>query len=415
MEVLKYNKSLISIIKASASLMDKRLVEHGERVAYIMYCLLKLENKSEKYIGEACMLALLHDIGAYKTEEIDRMVQFETVGSFKHSIYGYQFLQFCNVLEDVSDAILYHHMDYNFTEKSDCKNKDLADKLHLADRIDVLLLHKDVNLIEGIIKKESIKRFSKYNVELFIQADKEFHIIENLQNNSYRKFINEYIGNMDFSQDDINKYLNMVMCFIDFRSEDTVAHTLTTVNITREICKLLELTEDETDATLWGAFFHDIGKLAIPLNIIEKKGKLTPNEYEIIKSHTNITREILSGRIKSEIVEIAARHHEKINGSGYPEGLGGKHLTMQQRIVGVADVLSALLGKRSYKGRFDNIKTMDIISSMASRNEICSIVSNCVLEKFDYIVEMYTETSKKALDDYYMFISEADMLLKKFG
>lgn len=414
MEVLKYKRSLISIIKSSASLMDKRIVEHGERVSYIMYCLLQLENRSEKEINDVCMLSLLHDIGAYKTDEVDRMMQFETLGTFDHSVYGYEFLKFCNVLEDYAEAVLYHHTNYDLLDKYDCENKDLADKLHLADRIDVLLQHKDANVTESIIQSQSGKYFSKYNIDLFIKANKKFNILNNIKNMEYKNFVSEYINNVDFSKDEIEKYLQMVMCFIDFRSEDTVAHTLTIVKITREISKLIGLSKEQLDTILWGAFFHDIGKLAIPLNIIEKKGKLTFEEFEIMKTHVILTREILSGCINSEIVEIAARHHEKINGSGYPLGLTGDDLTIEQRIVAVADILSALIGKRSYKGSFDKDRIISIISSMVEENQICPRVSKCVIENYDFIVEMCMVKSKKKLLDYYEFTSEVNILLRKF-
>ena len=102
---------------------------------------------------------------------------------------------------------------------------------------------------------------------------------------------------------------------------------------------------------------HDIGKVAIPDNILNKAGKLTDEEYEIMKSHTIIGRETLestySDKLSSEVLEyakdITLHHHEKYNGTGYPEGLKGDEITIISRIMAIIDVYDALANDRVYK------------------------------------------------------------------
>ena len=100
------------------------------------------------------------------------------------------------------------------------------------------------------------------------------------------------------------------------------------------------------------SMMHDIGKLMIPNNIIEKKGKLTADEYEIIKTHSSYGDSLLShneGEIMTIAREIAHEHHERWDGKGYPRGLKGDAISIYAQIVSVADVYDALTSKRSYK------------------------------------------------------------------
>lgn len=414
MKVLEYKGSLIKILKDSATLMDKRILDHGERVAYIIYCLLLLEKRSDKDIIDGCMLALLHDIGAYKTDEITEMLKFESSGILKHSVYGYQFLKFCNVLPDIYDCILYHHVDYNKLCNSKCRNKDMADKLHLADKIDVLLRSGIVEYSEYVLSKCRDIDFSSYNIDLFLEANKKFNIIENILDSSYKDTINNYIINYNYSPEESKDYLRVAMYFMDFRSNYTFTHTFTTVYISERIATLMNLPSKQIEGVAWGALFHDIGKLAVPLNIVEKKGKLTEEEFEIMKTHASITRDVLNTRINNYIVEIAARHHEKIDGSGYPLGLLGHDLTMEQRILAVADILSALIGKRSYKDNYFKDDVISIMGSMVQGNKICKDVFNCVLLNYDNIVESALEKASNILDQYDIFRFESSEMLSKY-
>ena len=97
---------------------------------------------------------------------------------------------------------------------------------------------------------------------------------------------------------------------------------------------------------------HDVGKIAIPDHILLKPGKLTPEEFEVMKGHSRHGYELLRGSASRTLqagADIALNHHEKFNGSGYPSGLAGEEIPLFSRIVAVADVFDSLTSERPYK------------------------------------------------------------------
>ena len=116
---------------------------------------------------------------------------------------------------------------------------------------------------------------------------------------------------------------------------------------------------------------HDVGKIGIPLNIINKEGKLTDEEYEIIKKHPVIGVEILSGISEYPYLSIAAHyHHERYNGRGYPRGLKGEDIPEIARIVAVADAYDAMTSKRSYRESIPQSKVREEIIKGAVKKVI---------------------------------------------
>ncbi len=114
------NRGIISVAKRAFDLVDARLMGHGQRVASIMYQLMKADGGYDgRKMRDMLTLAVLHDIGAYKTEEIDKMVEFETENVWNHSIYGYLFFYYFSLLKELSGIVLYHHTPWNVLRRMD--------------------------------------------------------------------------------------------------------------------------------------------------------------------------------------------------------------------------------------------------------------------------------------------------------
>ncbi len=150
----------------------------------------------------------------------------------------------------------------------------------------------------------------------------------------------------------------------EYKDEDTAAHIHRMSRYSELIAKGLSLPPGEVETVLHANPMHDVGKIGIPDSILLKPGKLDEEEWKIMKEHSIIGSRILSGS-SSSVVEagevIARSHHEKWDGSGYPQGLRGEEIPLWGRICGVADVFDALTSNRPYKRAFSNEKALGIM------------------------------------------------------
>jgi len=168
----------------------------------------------------------------------------------------------------------------------------------------------------------------------------------------------------------------------EFRDEETGNHVIRVASYSRVIGEKMGLDQDFIERLFVTAPLHDIGKIGISDSILLKPGKLSPDEWEIMKQHCVIGSKILSdeckntrmlrgpqrhraGTFKDPLLEmasvIALTHHEKWNGQGYPQGLSGEAIPMEARIVSLADVYDALTSRRPYKPAFSHEKSMEIL------------------------------------------------------
>jgi HD-GYP domain-containing protein (c-di-GMP phosphodiesterase class II) len=136
------------------------------------------------------------------------------------------------------------------------------------------------------------------------------------------------------------------------RDDDTGQHTLRVGYVSSFITQALGQPTQAVELIRMAARLHDIGKIGIPDNVLLKPGKLTIEEYELMKQHTAIGAGMLAGSHSPLIrlaEEITLNHHERWDGSGYPRGLAGQKIPLSGRIVAVADVFDALTHERPYK------------------------------------------------------------------
>lgn len=150
----------------------------------------------------------------------------------------------------------------------------------------------------------------------------------------------------------------------EYRDADTGNHVLRMARFSRLIAEGMGLDENRCSLIEMAAPMHDIGKIGIPDNILLKSDKLSHEEFAIMKTHTSIGYHILKNSHSKFIslgAEIALSHHERYDGSGYPNGLQGKAIPLDARIVAVADVYDSLTSERPYKKAWSNQEALEYI------------------------------------------------------
>ncbi|NCC25249.1 MAG: response regulator [Deltaproteobacteria bacterium] len=158
--------------------------------------------------------------------------------------------------------------------------------------------------------------------------------------------------------------INRLSVAAEFRDEDTASHINRMSHISGLLARKMGMTEYEVDTVLHASPMHDVGKIGVPDAILFKPGPLSPEEWVIMKRHTEFGGKILDGG-DSDLLQlarvIALSHHEKWDGSGYPNGLKGEDIPLVGRICAVADVFDALMSERPYKKPFSLEKSLDIM------------------------------------------------------
>ncbi len=169
----------------------------------------------------------------------------------------------------------------------------------------------------------------------------------------------------------------------EYRDEGTGNHVIRMAKYARQIAEALDqFDEQECEDLEYAAPMHDIGKIGIPDGILLKPDRLSPHEWEIMKTHTLIGHEILSGS-QSKYMQIGAiialNHHERFDGKGYPNGLRGTDIPLIARLVSVADIYDALVSERPYKKSWSETEALSYIESQAGSQ----LDPTCVQAFFD--------------------------------
>lgn len=153
-----------------------------------------------------------------------------------------------------------------------------------------------------------------------------------------------------FTVDDLHEVVDALAAAVDAKDSYTCGHSARVAEMSLAIAKEMNLSEEEQYLIHIGAHLHDVGKIGVPDAVMSKPGRLTNEEFRLIKEHPVIGYHIVSKvKILQTVSLIVRHHHERIDGSGYPDGLAGAAIPLGARIVAVADAFDAMTTNRTYK------------------------------------------------------------------
>jgi len=171
--------------------------------------------------------------------------------------------------------------------------------------------------------------------------------------------------------DDLDSATTLIVSLallIEARDGNTEGHCHRMANYATALGRALELGEDELQALHRGGFIHDIGMLAIPDAVLRKSGPLDAEEFELMKSHTTVG-DALCAQLRSlePVRPIVRHHHERLDGSGYPDGLKGDEIPLLAQVIGLVDVYDAVTTRRPYQGPHTEQEAVDILRGQVAR------------------------------------------------
>ncbi|MBB1270726.1 HD-GYP domain-containing protein [Shewanella sp. SR44-3] len=167
---------------------------------------------------------------------------------------------------------------------------------------------------------------------------------------------------------------NALACVLNLRNKDEylLEHSVSVSILMTMFAIYLKIDKDIINQLAVGAFLHDVGKIMVPDNILNKPGKLTDDEFYVMKSHARHSVNIMrkTPGISAISMEVAGQHHEKLNGKGYPLGLKGDKISLYGRMSSICDIFDALTANRCYKQGYPQVKCFGILRKLAENNEL---------------------------------------------
>lgn len=402
MEYIK-SKDIYLLMRDILKLINPTLMEHGSRVAYIVYKMLQEENRYEEFeLADIVMVATMHDIGAYKTEKtrMNDMLQYETRDSMAHSIYGYLFFKYLSPVPDLSKVMMYHCRDYEKLQATDYAYKDVAAYVNIAEKMDIYSNTMGAQFDPRMFQKQAGTKLSAAGLDRFYQCDAKYGIFSKLKDGSYKEELREITGYMLFSNEDKKTFMDMLIYCMGFARESMVLDTVTTICICEEIASRLFLPDQERETIYYAALLHDLGMLGISQEILQAPRRLKPEEIKHVRTHVGITEEKLKNKVDAEVVSIALAHHERGDAGGYPKRLNDQQISLQQSVLQVGDVVSALVNKRSFREAAPKQQVLRFLNEEVAKKRFKRQPVMALVDSYDEVMTHVKQETARILKMY---------------
>jgi len=209
------------------------------------------------------------------------------------------------------------------------------------------------------------------------------------------------------NQSELLSLASLIRRMIDFRSPFTATHSSGVSATAEHIARLAGMNEFECFEIKVAGFLHDLGKLAIPTEILEKPGKLTGDEFNLMRGHTFYTYRALEPIEDLALInKYGSYHHERLDGTGYPFRLKRKDLPLGSRLLAVADVFTALTEDRPYRKGMSNEQTIIVIDKMGQNNKLDAEIIELVKANHEAINQARIEAQEKSRQEYRTFLGQ---------
>lgn len=388
------SSSIIHIATRMLYNMNSTIVSHNMRTAFIALNIVKYYKMNEKCsVQNLFLLSLFHTIGFFREDITFHYSPYESnVDYFSNDkaveskyIFGCYYLEYMTPLKKDALALESFNEPYNKDLKQFIYQEDYKSIIYFSARLSDYLYKNAERKIPDDISKIAPNMLDPDIVDAFNKANINNSVIQKIIDYDYTKSLDDYLEKIKLDEEEQKVFLKLIIYLLDFKSTSTMKHSINTSCYALAIAKRLNINSSDIDTLFISSFLHDIGKICTPQRILESPGKLTPEDMGIMKHHVNHSKRLLLNLVPNDILETIYRHHEKMNGSGYPKHVDKDNLTLIQRILTVADITSALSDSRSYKNKYSKEQTISIIKEMTKNGELDETISNLLCDNFDSI------------------------------
>lgn len=393
------NYKIIQLQQNILNKFNKKLNDSANRITYFFLNYANKLHIQKEYTEKMSLICLLHNIGAYKQSNKE-----------EHSneyINSYMFFKYFTPYSKNAKNLFYSNEKYNPLNSDINYNNGVL--LHLFRTLDSMIVNgkTDYQIIEQL---KSNKDYSPTSTIIVCDLIKD-GMLEKVRDCSYKNELSADLYDIfSFRTNNTHEFLKMVLYTFVYYSEETLTHSQTTALIAKSIGEKMGLNPIDINKLYVGALVHDVGKIDVPVHILENPNELTQEEYEIVKIHVESSKAILSNIFDQDILNMVYHHHERLDGSGYPNGLKADDLNLFDRILSVADTVSAVHEPRCYQQAFTIDQISDILSKLSEQNKLDKNVVDVFLQNKNEIIDECNVVVKNVRNSYRVFEREIDML-----
>ena len=386
-------RSLLMALAEAMNLVNPSVSHHHEQTAYLTYMLARELSLPSEQVYLSVYAALLHDVGSVVSEQQQSVREIEK-NAKAVSLIGANLLYDLPGFERIADVVTYCQHSYSearifLEQKGDSAAGvlRLASLVHLSDKVSLMLdprepvLNQAKHVLE-IIKRGRESEYAPEAVDAFCRiSELEYIWLDTLHNPQFVMLFTGEIAKVSLEK--AVRMTRLMSRIIDFRSPFTAMHSAGVAASAKKLAELAGMSRDECLMMEIAGNLHDLGKLRVPKSILEKPGRLTDEEFNIIKEHPYYTRMILMNIDGfDKIADWAGYHHEKLNGRGYPFHFGADMLDLGSRIMAVADIFSAITEERPYRKGMEKEQAIRVMQENVEYGAISSEMVALLLDHY---------------------------------
>jgi HD-GYP domain-containing protein (c-di-GMP phosphodiesterase class II) len=409
-----FNLSLFDLVMSlstAADLVSPTVANHQRRVACIALSLAEDLGFSPPELSAVALAGSLHDIGIFTLRERISTLDFELTNPGRHAELGYLFLHRFEPLSLVAEIVRYHHHSWQHGEGSHVDGRPVPASsflVGLADRLDTL-----INPATNVLSQAPaiLRRIGERSSELFVPQHVEAlrHVARrdtfwlDIVSPMIDRVIQQKIQPHQVVQtlDELTGLAQLFSRIIDFKSAYTSTHSAGVAVCAATVARLVGFSLHDCTLMRIAGYLHDIGKLAIPGELLDKSGELTEEEYSLVRSHAYYTRRVLDGVAGlGRITDWAASHHERLDGQGYPSNRLAGDLSLSTRIIAAADVFTALAEDRPYRPGLAKTEAVAALQRMGGEGQLDPTLVELLVVYFDEVNDARRAAQQAAAEDY---------------
>lgn len=406
--------NLVSSLSKTFDLMSPEVSDHCMRVAYLSFRLGEELALPSGEMRDIIIAGALHDIGAFSLNERLDLLDFEESRPTQHALAGCLLLKNVPLFSRAASLVRFHHLPWR--EGAGAWENGISVPpgshiLHLADRVSVMIskgpavLGQVAGICEAVSERKGDLFVPEYADAMLRIATKDYvwlDIASQTMNTALEKGVGDQV--LEGDADSLRSLSRLICRIIDFKSEFTATHSSGVAATGKALARLAGFSPGKRKMFEIAAYLHDLGKLAIPSEILEKPGKLTAEEWQVMRTHVYYTYQILSPiKAFEEITSWGALHQERLDGSGYPFRYTADDIPKGARIMAVADVFTAVTEDRPYRKGMGRDAAIRELRKMVLDGGLDGPLVDLLVQHYDEINRLRETSQARAVEEYEKF------------